>query len=1075
MRRATAGRQDPLKPGAAVLEATLSRLHAAEAQLWDVSQQDDGNMLLAPAMLQTWSSCINANQSAPPTPHRRDVSYLHDREGHGYTAPRRSLMLPSRVSPRSAAPPSPRSRTAADPAAFTMPALPTVLPPGSRPMSSRAARADRQAKLLKQAGVARPVTSGGFSGEYGEDESSVGRAAVASRRRAPSSRTEAIVLGAAFRSRLDREGESVSAYDSAFGELVDQVGSHCSERGELLGNVRAWMLRHIWWLDVELKDVRRELAAQEKKVAELQRRLVEATPVVDKRRSVAPAAEDAEQAAKDDDPERKQMEGELTALRALAIGKSTRRTSVLNQKGPMNQNSVIEWFEGLEADDAMKLLGQLLGSFTDEELATLIQAMLLPSISDDLTGSMLKDSIDQMDAAQRSSFLLDMLQKLPASGMEELLRAYLKGVDSHAAVALLCAVHDALPLVQRIDALVVLEANQFEPEEREYLGSVEWAPRATKGIQTDGAPLGWPRVMQDYTQLEEGARVKLLQELTKDKAWSNRELALLRRLLADGTDADGAAPLEGRWSPEAKTKLTMADAARAAKGGGDGDEDPASFNKGKARRTKVKMAASDKGTVDKGLEGRGGTLHPEEMLLRVIGEVWAKKIFDDSQMDARRKPRLLIMKFLRDHFMRQYGVKSVAVKAMGDIVTSLRVYAKMTPKEAGNAKLENRDRLHIFASMVGATEEQPAPWTARKVNFFLHVVGSLTIAVGARQRRMSDETTSAAEVAVSKLLKGAKRSSTSALSLGDKLKTALSGADKGDAAAVKERLVKKHLRIRLKDFASALPRFVRDASLKAALHESAQGLAFEDPDSRQKVQVVDLDAFLTVVMGMWQREEEALTVARLSKLEELVREFDEDGNGLLSFDEFELLVPRLCELVNMSEDFSPDKLMDMFDEALQETERLTGEVSDAVTNQAFVNVAEKFGLVEALARARFVDPLQFLLNDVRAPVASLRSCPLARHSRPHSLHRATTRKAARTRASPRPSRSRTPSRAASSARSRASWANSRAKGESPGRAWRTSRRTSRFRTWSISSSARWRTTSSSSTCRRRRSRRSSAG
>lgn len=53
-----------------------------------------------------------------------------------------------------------------------------------------------------------------------------------------------------------------------------------------------------------------------------------------------------------------------------------------------------------------------------------------------------------------------------------------------------------------------------------------------------------------------------------------------------------------------------------------------------------------------------GTLHPEEMLLRIIGEVWAKKIVDDAQMDARGKPRVGMVKFVRDFYMRQVRAES---------------------------------------------------------------------------------------------------------------------------------------------------------------------------------------------------------------------------------------------------------------------------------------------------------------------------------------------------------------------------------------------------------------------------------
>ena len=67
-----------------------------------------------------------------------------------------------------------------------------------------------------------------------------------------------------------------------------------------------------------------------------------------------------------------------------------------------------------------------------------------------------------------------------------------------------------------------------------------------------------------------------------------------------------------------------------------------------------------------GKEVRGGPA------LTLIWQVWAKKIEEEAQMARRGKAGLPIKSFLRDFYLRQYGVRSVAVKAVSDFFASLR-------------------------------------------------------------------------------------------------------------------------------------------------------------------------------------------------------------------------------------------------------------------------------------------------------------------------------------------------------------------------------------------------------------------
>ena len=162
------GLPEPLFAGAAVLEATLKRLHAAEGRLWEMSHAPgDTDMLLAPALLQTAAQSVGETE-APTSPRRRDVSYLGDYEGHGYSAPRRSLVPPFGMPPRpparhAPAPPiSPRG--ASGRGALSSPrSLPPVT---DRPATSSgaSARGAPAAPDDRAAIAAAAASGGGFGG-----------------------------------------------------------------------------------------------------------------------------------------------------------------------------------------------------------------------------------------------------------------------------------------------------------------------------------------------------------------------------------------------------------------------------------------------------------------------------------------------------------------------------------------------------------------------------------------------------------------------------------------------------------------------------------------------------------------------------------------------------------------------------------------------------------------------------------------------------------------------------------------------------------------------------------------------
>ena len=79
------------------------------------------------------------------------------------------------------------------------------------------------------------------------------RPPAARRSLALASRADVLATEAALDRRVAAEGETVAAFDAAFEALVEQVRAQCVERGELLGRVRSWLLRHVWWQEHELR------------------------------------------------------------------------------------------------------------------------------------------------------------------------------------------------------------------------------------------------------------------------------------------------------------------------------------------------------------------------------------------------------------------------------------------------------------------------------------------------------------------------------------------------------------------------------------------------------------------------------------------------------------------------------------------------------------------------------------------------------------------------------------------------------------------------------------------------------
>ena len=84
--------------------------------------------------------------------------------------------------------------------------------------------------------------------------------------------------------------------------------------------------------------------------------------------------------------------------------------------------------------------------------------------------------------------------------------------------------------------------------------------------------------------------------------------------------------------------------------------------------------------------------HTEAEIGHIIAQIYEGKILQDSVDDREKRSRQTLPHYLRDHFIRKYGLKSLALDHMHVLDISVRKFAK-----------RNR-RCHMFAVLVGSKE-----------------------------------------------------------------------------------------------------------------------------------------------------------------------------------------------------------------------------------------------------------------------------------------------------------------------------------------------------------------------------------
>ena len=273
------------------------------------------------------------------------------------------------------------------------------------------------------------------------------------------------------------------------------------------------------------------------------------------------------------------------------------------------------------------------------------------------------------------------------------------------------------------------------------------------------------------------------------------------------------------------------------------------------------------------------------------------------------------------------------------------------PRGTNNVHVENRTRLILFADMCGlfdsTADSRSDGWRPKKVNFFHYFLQS---AVG--------------------------RDVPAATKMGERKSSGLNSSNGSTSTslfmeAIKERLSKRRTLVRLSHVNGALSRCVVDSGMRQQLVERANSMAFDGPDKKARSTdrlVLDLDSFLEVLMAAWEAHQGALGERRSAKLETLVCQIpgvshDEDGIWI-GYEAFEQAVREIRQMGGAeTHEEHLEMLMDMFDEALRETELLEGEESDVVSFHACINIMQRTTLHEHLEPSAFVDPLNMSLEE----------------------------------------------------------------------------------------------------------------
>ena len=119
-----------------------------------------------------------------------------------------------------------------------------------------------------------------------------------------------------------------------------------------------------------------------------------------------------------------------------------------------------------------------------------------------------------------------------------------------------------------------------------------------------------------------------------------------------------------------------------------------------------------------------GEVVPIDNLLRTVAALYQMRIREDMLSDSRGRARPPFSKFVKEYTMRQYGMSSLANKALADLRVSALKYSMGWSAKEGEPLNAPLPRAALFSALMGFSVHF-APWSERKIAFFFALLAAL--------------------------------------------------------------------------------------------------------------------------------------------------------------------------------------------------------------------------------------------------------------------------------------------------------------------------------------------------------------
>ena len=434
--------------------------------------------------------------------------------------------------------------------------------------------------------------------------------------------------------------------------------------------------------------------------------------------------------------------------------------------------------------------------------------------------------------------------------------------------------------------------------------------------------------------------------------WSKQEVDVLKELLelsGHGGDSNASSLANSPFtSPVASARL--AGATRQAGG------------MNRCRRGSVVGAM---------LEGPPSTLRsmqrvqlmPLDQISRTIAEIYQKKIKDDNATDGKGKLRCSMAKFISNFLLRQYGMKSMAEKALRELTATVRAYS-----HAGESSLV---RVRMFGEMAGMLKDAQGsrpPWNDRKTDFFLYMMlrlarcfkeeAAASASPGAAGQRTTEDV-ARMRASVMSRTRRAQPGLTHRMSV-----STGGGANSNRDLSIKDVLCREEVIISFAGIQSVIEMAVPSAHVCADFLSRLQALCqSEECDIRERPGHVHMDDVLELAMLVWDEQEEAEAPRVEQLLQTTFQKADVEGSGRMSFHSFE----KFC--LGLPQQLEENQVLDLFDEAIRFTEEISGESSDSVLPEGFARIVREHNLMSLTKDGTLVDVLAAGRQEAMASVS----------------------------------------------------------------------------------------------------------